>query len=41
VDGSVYVEIPSKISIKPGDFISAKITGAREYDLQGIFLSRE
>ena len=38
VDGWVYVDVPSGVVLKPGDFVSVKITGAHEYDLHGTFL---
>jgi ribosomal protein S12 methylthiotransferase len=41
VDGLVYVDTPSDVKLKPGDFICAKIIGAREYDLHGTYLRRE
>lgn len=33
VDGMVYVKVPKGTSLKTGEFVRAKITGAKEYDL--------
>lgn len=41
VDGLVYVTVPSDTLLKAGEFVSAKITGAHEYDLLGTYLHRE
>ena len=41
VDGMVYVKIPKQISVKPGQFVSVKISGAKEYDLLASFLALE
>ncbi len=37
VDGQIIV---SAVDVEPGDFITARITGAREYDLVGVQVSR-
>lgn len=41
VDGVVYVKIPKEISVKPGQFVTARITEAKEYDLLATFLKLE
>lgn len=38
VDGLVYVRVPNGLSLSEGDFISAKVEAAREYDLSSAFL---
>lgn len=38
VDGTVYVKVPHRAAdLSPGDFVSATIEGAREYDLNARF----
>ena len=41
VDGVVYVKIPKEISVKLGQFVTARITEAKEYDLLATFLKLE
>ena len=41
VDGLVYVRVPERINLSEGDFVSAKVKAAREYDLTAAFLQIE
>jgi ribosomal protein S12 methylthiotransferase len=38
VDGCVYVEVPKKIKLSEGDFVSAAVRDSKEYDLTAAFL---
>jgi len=37
VDGIVYLKVPKGVSLKPGQFVTAQITEAKEYDLLAEF----
>lgn len=41
VDGLVYVHVPKGVVLKPGDFVLARITAAREYDLTASYVRPE
>ena len=41
VDGMVYVHVPNGTVLTPGQFVTAQITGAKEYDLLGSLLKLE
>ena len=41
VDGLVYVSVPKGVGLEKGDFVSAQIMGAQEYDLTATYLALE
>ncbi len=41
VDGLIYVKTPNGLTLKPGEFVKAQVTAAKEYDLMASFLTLE
>ncbi|MBI4358722.1 MAG: 30S ribosomal protein S12 methylthiotransferase RimO [Candidatus Omnitrophica bacterium] len=41
VDGLVYVRAPKEVRLNQGDFVRAKVIGAKEYDLSAAYLELE